>query len=373
MKIAVNTRLLRKNKMDGIGWFTYNNLKRITTQNPAIEFHFFFDSGIDNSFLFSDNIIPHNLLPPAKHALLNIAWFEWSVKRMLNKINPDLFFSPDGSLCLGWNGKQYGVIHDINFVHMPEVLKYSNRKYYNYFFPKYAQKATRLGTVSLYSKKDIVNTYGVMEDKVDVVYSGINNFYHPLSQNEAIKTRLKIANGADYFVFVGSLSPRKNVKRLMEAFNIYKQKSKNNKKLVIAGGNMYKANELFNYKIQLQHGIDIIFTGRVRDEDLLNILGAAYALVFVPIFEGFGLPPIEAMQCNVPVIASNVTSVPEVVGDAAILVNPVNTEEIATAMITISENISVRNQLIAKGSVRKDFFSWDKTADLLWNSISKII
>src|ERR687889_157102 len=109
MKIVVNTRLLRKNEMDGIGWFTYNTLEYIVKQNPGIEFHFLFDSGIDKDFLFSSNVTGHNLFPPAKHALLNLIWFEWSVKRLLDKLNPDLFLSPDGLLCLGWNGKQYGV------------------------------------------------------------------------------------------------------------------------------------------------------------------------------------------------------------------------------------------------------------------------
>src|ERR1044071_1414052 len=113
MKIAVNTRLLRKNQMDGIGWFTFNTLQYIVKQNPHIEFHFLFDSGIENEFIFAGNIVPHNLFPPAKHALLNIVWFEWSVKRLLDKIQPDLFLSPDGILCLRWPGRQYGVIHDI--------------------------------------------------------------------------------------------------------------------------------------------------------------------------------------------------------------------------------------------------------------------
>src|SRR5688572_30107594 len=99
--------------MDGIGWFTYNTLQWIVKQNSQIEFHFLFDSGIEKEFLFAKNVIPHNLFPPAKHAVLNVIWFEISVKIILEKIQPDLFLSPDGILCLGWKGKQYGVIHDI--------------------------------------------------------------------------------------------------------------------------------------------------------------------------------------------------------------------------------------------------------------------
>lgn len=373
MKIAVNTRLLRKNAMDGIGWFTYNTLKKITVENPQIEFHFFFDSGIDEAFLFSPNIVPHNLFPPAKHALLNIAWFEWSVKRKLQKINPDLFLSPDGILCLGWQGKQYGVIHDLNFYHMPEVLKYSNRRYYNYFFPKYAQSAARIGTVSEFSKQDIVQTFGIPEDRVDVLYNGINPFFTPVSDLIRQQTKKNITGSKPYFVFAGTLSPRKNVLGLLKAFEIFRTLNNTEFALVIAGGNMYKTNELFEYKDQMRYGSDVFFTGRLGDEQMNNVIGSAEAMVFVPFFEGFGIPPIEAMQCGVPVIASNTSSVPEITGDAALLVDPHDPRVIAEAMLRVVTDGSVKNTLIANGAVRKNFFSWDKTADLLWTSVNKIL
>lgn len=373
MKIVVNTRLLRKDQMDGIGWFTYNTLKKITKENPDIEFHFLFDSGIDKRFLFSENIIPHNLFPPAKHALLNIMWFEWSVKKVLKKIEPDLFLSPDGILCLGWKGKQYSVIHDLNFVHIPEVLKYSNRKYYNYFFPRYTKKADRIGTVSEYSRQDIINTYKTNGERIDVLYNGINSFYHPVDSNIKIQTRNKYTQGEDYFVFIGTLSPRKNILALMKAFEIYKSITNKATRLIIAGSGMYKTNELVAYKSEMLFGKDVIFTGRLTDRDLNDVLASALSLVFVPLFEGFGIPVIEAMQCDVPVIASNVTSLPEIISDAGLLVNPENIHEIAGAMIKIDEEKTLRKELIQKGRIRKTFFSWDKTSDLLWDSVKKIL
>lgn len=373
MRIVVNTRLLRKNQMDGIGWFTYNTLKFIVRQNPHIEFHFLFDSGIDEEFLFAENVVPHNLFPPAKHAMLNILWFEFSVKRKLKKIKPDLFFSPDGNLCLGWAGKQHGVIHDINFYHYPEYLKLSNRKYYNYFFPRYIKKATRIATVSEYSKKDISSVYEIGEDKIDVVYSGINSFYHPIDSNKQPEIRNKFTEGEPYFLFVGTLSPRKNVLGLMKAFELYKDKTGSSTKLFIVGGGMYKTDDLYKYQKQMRFGEEVIFMGRLDNDEMNNIYAAAMALVFVPFFEGFGLPPLEAMQCDVPVIASNVTSVPEIVGDAAFLTDPFNINSIAEAMITIEDDQRLRNELITKGRMRKQTFSWERTADLLWKSILKCV
>jgi len=373
LKIAVNTRLLRKDQLDGIGWFSFNVLKRITTNNPDIEFHFFFDSRIDKQFLFGENITSHKLFPPAKHALLNIAWFEWSVKKALNRLKPDLFFSPDGILSLGWKGKQYGVIHDINFIHQPGDLKFSNRKYYNHFFPKFARRAERLATVSNYSKNDLVTTLGIDPEKIDVVYCGINSFYKPIDIETKKTTRNKYAADNEYFVFIGTLSPRKNVLRLMEAFDLFKRKTAARLKLLIVGASMYKTNQLEEKRKELSAAHDIIFTGRLADDELNLVLASAFALVFVPTFEGFGIPLVEAMQCEIPIIASNVTSVPEITGDAALVADPYSIEEITAAMIEIFSDDNLRKDLIAKGNSRKQFFSWDKTSDLLWQSIKKCL
>jgi glycosyltransferase involved in cell wall biosynthesis len=358
--------------MDGIGWVAYNVLKEITINHPKIEFHFFFDSDIEKEFLFSENIIPHKLFPPAKHAILNIAWFEWSVKKLLNKLKPDLFFSPDGILCLGWNGKQYGIIHDINYEHRPNDLKPANRFYYKYFIPNSASKACRLATISEYSKKDIINTYKIPAEKIDVIYLGINDFFYPLKSkktNQDIKN--KFTEGCDYFIFIGTISPRKNISRLMQAFDLFKQQSHNDLKLLIAGKEMYRTAELHELKTQLYYGKDILFTGRLNNSDLADLLSAAFCMTFVPLIEGFGLPPIEAMQCNVPVIAGNVTSVPEIVGDAALLVNPYDITEIKNAMQKIYADKNLRQLLIQKGIIRKELFNWKTTAQTLWNSMQK--
>lgn len=373
LKIAINTRLLRQSTMDGIGWFTYNTVSRIVKNNPGIEFHFFFDSDVGKKFLFSDNVVPHFVFPPAKHALLNLAWSEWGVKKKLKKINPDLYFSPEGMLCMGWEGKQHTVIHDINFAHHPEYLSHSNRRYYNKYFPKFAKKACRIATVSEYSKKDIAATYDMSPNEIDVVYCGINSFFSQISDNEKAEMRNKYAGGNEYFLFIGTLSPRKNVLGLLKSFEIYKKNDNSGTKLIIAGGAMYRTSEVFEFKNKMKFSDEVVFAGPLSDNELNKIYGSALALVFVPFFEGFGIPLIEAMQCGIPIIASNVTSIPEVADDAALLVDPCNPDEIALAMNRISNEILLRQDLVQRGSVRKNFFSWDKTADLLWRSIEKCL
>jgi len=373
MKIVVNARLLRKGHMDGIGFFAYYTLDYIIKHNPQIEFHLLFDSGIEEEFLFADNVIPHNVFPPAKHAVLNVIWAEWSVRRLLKKIKPDLYFSTDGILCLGWAGKQYGMFHDINYHHIPKDLKWTNRKYYNYFMPRYMKRSVRIGTLSEYSKKDIVETYKVDPGKIDVVYCGINDYYAPVSDAVKKETRDKYAGGCEYFIFVGTLHPRKNIIRLMQAFEMFKNATSSGMKLLLVGKEMFKTNEMHALKATMQHGKDVIFTGRVPEDDLKKVLASAFCLTFVSYFEGFGIPPIEAMQCDVPVISANATSLPEVVGDAALVVDPFNVNDIAGAMQKIVADPALRQELIRKGRIRKTLFSWERTAKLLWDSLSKVL
>ena len=342
-------------------------------QHPETEFHFFFDGRPDPSFLFGTNVVPHVLYPPSRHALLNVCWFEVSVRHQLRRLKPDLFLSPDGILCLGWEGKQLAVIHDINFLHHPAALKFSNRHYYNFFFPRFARKATRIATVSEFSKQDIVTHYHTDPDKMDVVYNGVNSFYEPITDAEKRAVQQQYAGGQPYFIFVGTLSPRKNVLGLMKAFEQYRELQGGNTQLLIAGASMYRAGELLNCRQQLKHGSSVHFLGRLPDAELNRVLGAARALVFVPFFEGFGIPVIEAMQCRVPVIASNVTSVPEVAGDAALLVDPYDTNAISHAMLRVETDDLLRQSLIEKGWKRKELFTWERAARQLWDSICRCL
>lgn len=373
MQIVVNTRLLLKDKLDGIGWFTYQTLKRITQNNPEVHFVFLFDREYDEEFIFSDNITPLVLSPQARHPFLYYTWFQFSVKNLLNKMKPDLFLSQDGFVCLGAKCKQLNVIHDINFFHHKNDLKWLTGKYYNHYFPKFAAEATRIATVSEYSKKDIAENYKIDPKKIDVVYNGINSFFKPLGEDEKTKTREKFTNGKNYFVHVGSLIPRKNIVNLVKAFSLFKKENNSDMKLVLSGQDYWGITEV--YKTIKENALDteVVFTGRLADDDLAAIMGSALALTFVPYYEGFGIPLVEAMQAQVPIITSNVTSLPEIAGDAALYVNPLDANEIKNAMSRIYTDEHLRKKLVEKGLIQKEKFSWDKSAELLWQSVLKAI
>lgn len=373
MQIVVNTRLLLSNKLDGIGWFTYQTLKRITQQNPQVHFVFLFDRNYNEEFIFSNNITPLVIGPPARHPFLYYAWFHWSVKNILNKMNPDLFLSPDGFLALGAKCKQLPVIHDINFFHNPKDLKYLTSKYYNHFFPKYAKEATRIATVSEYSKADISKEYQIDSSKIDVVYNGINDGFKPLTDIEKQATKEKFSNGKPYFLFVGSQSPRKNLKRLISAFEIFKKQTQSDFKLILVGAVYSSEGDVKKVIDKSVFKNDILFIGRQPQNELENIMAAAFALTFVPYFEGFGIPLVEAMQCHTPIICSNTTSIPEIAGDAGLSVNPFEVNDISNAMIELFKNENTRQQLIQNGIKRKNNFSWNKSANLLWDSINRCL
>ncbi len=373
MKIAVNTRLLLKSKLEGIGWFTYETLIRIVNQHPEHEFYFIFDRKYDESFVFASNVTPIVIGPQARHPLLFYIWYEYSIPRVLKKIKADLFISPDAFGSLRAKTKTLTVLHDLNFEHFPNIMPRLVQKYYTYFTPKFAEKADRIATVSEFSKSDIVKQYGVSPNKVDVVYNGANKEFKPIEENIRRITKEKYSKSRDFFVFIGALNPRKNLSNLFKAFDIFKEQNKTDIKLLIVGEKMYWSGEIKDTFEAMKFKEDIIFTGRLEPEELHKVVGSAMALTYVSIFEGFGIPIVEAWYAETPVITSNVTSMPEIAGDAAIIIDPFKPQSIAEGLKSITFDENLREELIEKGKKRRLEFSWQKTADNLWSSIEKTL
>jgi glycosyltransferase involved in cell wall biosynthesis len=371
LKIAVNTRLLIPNKLEGIGWFTFETLRRITHSHPNVSFYFIFDRKPDPSFIFESNVHPIVIGPQARHPFLFVIWFEWSVARLLKRLKPDLFLSPDGYLSLSSNTRSLAVMHDLNFEHFPEDLPWLVRFYYRYFFPRFARKSNRIATVSKFSKEDITQQYKVEPSKIDVVYNGANEMFLPLKEEIIATTRKKYTRGSPYFLFVGSLHPRKNLARLFQAFDLFCINNNSEIKLLVAGEKKWWTAPIKKAYEEMQYKNEVIFCGRLNSSDLHMVTGSALAITYVSYFEGFGIPIVEAFRCGVPVITSDITSMPEVAGDAALLCNPYDIASIAAAMERIASDCDLRKDLIKKGLERAETFTWDGAAERLWNSIMK--
>ncbi len=373
MRIAVNTRLLLPGKLEGLGRFTCETLKRITRSHPEHEFLFIFDRKYSDEFIFSDNIIPVIAHPQSRHPALWYLFFEWGVPYILKKYKAELFLSPDGWLSLSSNIPSVAVIHDLNFFYNPQWVSRLPRKYYNYFFPRYITKANRIATVSEYSRKDISRVFDVPESKIDVVYNGVDESFHPVDDARKEKTKKEYAGGASYFLFLGLVHPRKNLNNIILAYNQFRNSSVIHVKLLIAGSTKYMTRDTRMIYQNSHYKDDIIFAGRIPEKHLNDLVASSTALVYASFFEGFGIPILEAMRCQVPVITSNTTSMPETGGDAACYVNPYKPDSIAEGMHKVVSDKKYSRNLIERGETQHLKYSWDRTAERLWNSINKVL
>lgn len=374
MRIAVNTRLLLPGKLEGIGWFAHEALRRITIAHPQHQFIYFFDRPYDAQFIHAPNVSPVVLPPPTRHPLLYRLWFNWMLPPALGKHRADLFLSPDGYLSLRMPDDipQLPVMHDLNFEHFPQDLPRAYCRWYRSNFPRFAAKAARIVTVSEFSKQDIMATYGTPAGKIDVVYNGISEVYRPLPEAERGRARQRLTGGRPYFVCIGSLHPRKNIARLLDAFDRFAEQAPG-ACLVIVGEAFWWDHRMKAAMDRLRYKDRVVFTGRLGQQELHGVLADAMALAFVSYFEGFGIPVAEAMKCGVPVLAAEATSLPEVAGDAAIYCDPFSVESITGAMARMWADAPLRERLSAAGLQRASLFTWDRTAEGLWQSMEKVL
>jgi glycosyltransferase involved in cell wall biosynthesis len=370
MKIAVNARMLTQRKPGGIGRYALETLARITDRHREHEFLLMVDRPFPGRSAYPENVAVARTFP-SFHFILWYPWFEFAVPLMLKKFGADLFLSLDGFCCLSTAVPTVAVIHDLNFHHNPEDMPVLINRYYNHFFPQFAKKAKAIATVSEHSKQDIVTSYTEPPDKITVTYNGVSKNFRPLSEEERKRERKKLTGGVPYFLSVGALHPRKNLARLLEAFEKFKQETKAPTKLVLVGPRLFKTGEISQTWQRMSHKSDVLFTGIISEERLAGIYGGAHAFFFVSYFEGFGIPAIEAMSCDIPVVAANRTSLPEICGDAALLVDPFSVNAITAAMKDVCFDETLRRRLVENGRAQNKLFSWDRTADLLWEAVER--
>ncbi|MCS6991740.1 MAG: glycosyltransferase family 4 protein [Chitinophagales bacterium] len=372
MKIAVNTRLLLEGRLEGIGVFTAETLRLITQQHPEHEFIFLFDRPYSNQFVFNTNVRPVVIGPPARHPVLWYGWFEWSVPYILRKSGADLFLSPDGYGSLRAPCPQVITIHDLAFEHFDDQVDALTRRYYRFFTPRYARKAARIIAVSEYTKNDLIKHYSIDPEKIVVACNGVDRYFRPLTESECQRVRERISGGKAYFLYAGAIQPRKNIVRLLQAYDLYRRQHPHGLKLVLAGRRWHypEAQQAFRSMVYRN---EVIWLGHLSRAELAELMGAATALVYVSLFEGFGIPLIEAMYSDVPIITSNTSSMPEVAGQAALLVDPTDTLAIAAAMSRIATEADLRAQLIEKGRQQRQRFSWQRAADRVWQAIQQVL
>ncbi|MGH9752280.1 MAG: glycosyltransferase family 4 protein [Blastocatellia bacterium] len=257
-------------------------------------------------------------------------------------------------------------IHDLSFERMPETFTRRGSFQLKLTVRWTAKKAARVATISEFSRQDLLNIYKLPPEKVVVTYCGVESGFtpHPSGPNEAEEVRGRFGISRDFLLAVGSLQPRKNLVRLIRAYaRLRSEREDFRPQLVIVGRKLWLASEIFDEALRHRWADDVILTGYVADEDLPPLYRAARAFVYPSLFEGFGLPPLEAMACGTPVVTSNVSSLPEVAGGAALLIDPNDEQALANALIEIANNERLRAELREKGIAQAKKFTWRAAAE----------
>jgi glycosyltransferase involved in cell wall biosynthesis len=361
MKIAINARWLIPEKLEGFGWYTMHVVQRLSRLLPDAVFYLITDRKLSDHLVENINVRYYVLPPPARHPYLWYIWNEISVPLLLKKLKPDLYFSPDGFIPSGLKIPTLATLHDLNFEADHNFLKPNIQQYYKKHYRKAANQATHLLTVSSFSKNDIVERYGIDPSKITVTQNGPQAAFSDMRHIKR-STRQRYAAGRPYFLFVGAQNPRKNLHRILMAFDMYASLPGSNHHLVIVGEKMHWDQDINEAWAALEQKDRVHFTGRLSTYELNRVFSAATALVFPSLYEGFGMPILEAFLACTPVITSRVTAMPEIAGDAALLVDPTSIEAITDAMRSLSANPDLCTDYAARGLARAELFSWDKTA-----------
>jgi glycosyltransferase involved in cell wall biosynthesis len=361
MNIAFDARSLTLYKT-GIGKYT-ENLARYLEK---------LDSNV-NLYLYSNRDIiikkENNVETACARDLIgkynSSLWFQFSLPFYLNDQSGnkiDLFHGTMAMLPLAVRMPTVVTIYDLVLEKFPETMYWKNWLSLKTLMRISARKASKIIAISENTKKDIIDYFGIDEEKIRVIYLGVDSQFSPQPDpNEAdALEKYNLTDG--YILSVGTLEPRKNFHRLINAYKMVASSGQKTPKLVIIGGHGWGNEELG--KVVRESGLDerVILAGYVPDEDIPVLYRNASVFVYPSLYEGFGLPPLEAMACGTPVITSNLSSIPEVVGDAAILIDPYNTAEIAQAIASVLKNEGLRDSLRTSGLVRSKLFNWEKTA-----------
>ena len=252
-------------------------------------------------------------------------------------------------------------IHDLTLFITPKESKSGRPTFYKLFYPRTLRTADKIIADSNSTKRDLINYFNVPEEKIRVILLAADEKFKALNNEKINEVKQKYNLKYPFILYVGGLAFHKNIPTLIKAF--YKiKKDEKKQKLVIAGGKGWKYKEIFETidKLNLQN--DVIFTGYVLDVDLPALYNAADLFVYPSLYEGFGLPPLESMACGTPVITSNTSSLPEVVGDAGIMIDPHDVDGLADAMHKVLSNEGLRDDMIKRGLERAKMFSWERCA-----------
>ena len=358
MKIGIDARAAKWYRGTGIGTYTYQLVNSLNKIDYLNQYLIFMPKSSTYDIKFNSNYKIKNVTQDMKGEF----WNEINIPNVLQNKDIDLYHVPQNGVGLPKDKNSPFVItlHDVIPCKMPETVGKTYLEIFKRELPNIISRCDGILTVSNYSKQDIIRTFNFPEEKIFVTHLANEDIYFPRDKNMCKNFLSKHYNINDnYILYVGGFSPRKNIVGLIEAFS---KLNYCDLKLIIVG-RKGKSYEIYKSTAERLHVADkVIFPGFIPLEHMPIFYSACEVFVYPSLYEGFGLPPIEAMASGVPIIASNLTSIPEVVGNAALLINPYNIDELYEAMKRVLEDPLLKANLINKSLIRSSKFSWLKTA-----------
>lgn len=382
MKLSFFSQLLLDTEKTGIGWCADNLVKELSNyKDNKCELDFFAIRHI------TDKIKIYSSYVDSGCSLNSCKFFSYVLYKMLWNFIPIpyyLFFGKKNNIHLFFNyvippgvkGKRIAFIYDMAYKSCPETVYIKTRKWLNISMPSTIRRADKIVTISQFSKIEIMKYFKFNEDDIIVIPMGVNRILYHNNYTEVeincVKEKFKLEG--EYFLYLGTLEPRKNIVSIIEAYHVLQTERGMHHipKLVLAGRKGWMYEEIFE-KVK-SYGLEnnVIFTGYVEEQEAPILMKGAMCFLFPSVYEGFGMPPLEAMACGTPVITSNTSALPEVVGSAGIQVDPHNSKELGDAMLLLLDNPEKRKSLSQMGITQADKFSWKIAADILMNEFRKI-
>ncbi len=379
MKIGINIQSVLKTGKSGVGFYQHELMRALLRSDSENEYFLnYFDLGNKFQKLASSYLTPNSKLDVC-------TWFGARAYQALWSIVPvpyKIFFKtkPDVSVFFNYYlpsfpcGKKVLVVYDTVIKDYPETVRFRTKMMLSMNLGRSIRNADRIITISQFSKNQIIKHFGIDSQKITVIPCAADiHKFHPISLEDEEKQSVRSKYGIqkDFYLYLGNLEPRKNIPRLIDAYAKAKKQQADIPLMVISGGKGWLYKEIFKKVEELSLQNDVIFTGYVDDGDVPLLMNIAKAFCFPSLYEGFGMPPLEAMASGTPVIVSNVSSLPEVVGDCGISVNPYNVDEIASALIhALDETVQAEQRKL--GIERAKFFSWDRSAAVLKKTLEDL-
>ena len=364
MKVAIDVRTINKPR-SGVGHYVTNLIREFQKIDKENSYCLISNNGeFEAEFASRPNFENYRTWISNENHLVGDLWESFYLPGLLQRKGVSVFHGPAFMIPLRFSGFRTVVtIHDIVAFIKPETVPLKYALYMRFLIGLVVRKADRVITPSESTKQDLIDRLKVPEEKIEVVYEAVSDEFKPWSgpgRAEQVKRKFGIRDR--YMLFVGNLEPRKNLVRLMRAFERARDRLGGAYQLVISGKKGWLYKDILTTYEQVNRG-DVILTSYVSDKDLVDLYRSADMFVFPTLYEGFGLPVLEAMGCGAPVITSSVSSIPEIAGDAAVLVDPLDIGQISEAMVEVAFSEALRANLREKGLRQAAGFTWTKTAE----------